>query len=43
MKTTEVNSSLIGKRCRCMFTGMMVTGTIVDVKDERNSTNVKVR
>ena len=43
MKTTEVNRSLIGKRCRCMFTGMMVTGTIVDVKDERNTTNVKVR
>ena len=43
MKTTEVNRSLIGKRCRCMFTGMIVTGTIVDIKDERNSTNVKVR
>lgn len=43
MKTTEINRSLIGKRCRCMFTGMMVTGTIVDIKDERNSTNVKVR
>ncbi|WP_456360187.1 DUF7258 domain-containing protein, partial [Macellibacteroides fermentans] len=27
MKTTEVNESIIGKRCKCIFTGLMVTGT----------------
>lgn len=26
MKTTEVNKNLIGRRCECIFTGMMVTG-----------------
>ena len=25
MKTTEVNKELIGKRCECIFTGLMVT------------------
>ena len=28
MKTTEVNKELIGKRCECIFTGLMVTGII---------------
>ncbi|WP_455550440.1 DUF7258 domain-containing protein, partial [Bacteroides pyogenes] len=26
MKTTEVNKELIGRRCECIFTGLMVTG-----------------
>ena len=30
MKTTEVSKDLIGKRCECIFTGMMVTGVIKD-------------
>lgn len=30
MKTTEVNKELIGKRCECIFTGLMVTGVIED-------------
>ncbi len=28
MKTIEVNKELIGKRCECIFTGLMVTGVI---------------
>ena len=32
MKTTEVNESIIGKRCKCIFTGLMVTGTIEEIK-----------
>ena len=30
MKTTEVSKDLIGRRCECIFTGMMVTGVIED-------------
>ncbi len=30
MKTTEVNRGLIGRRCECIFTGLMVTGVIED-------------
>ena len=43
MKTTEVNKELIGKRCECIFTGLMVTGVIEDIQDDRHSTAVKVR
>ena len=43
MKTTEVNKNLIGRRCECIFTGMMVTGVIEDIQDDRHSTAVKVR
>ena len=42
MKTTEVNKELIGKRCECIFTGMMVTGVIEDIKGNKYSVNVKV-
>lgn len=42
MKTTEVNKELIGKRCECIFTGMMVTGVIEDIKENKYSVNVKV-
>ena len=41
MKTTEVNKELIGKRCECIFTGLMVTGVIEDIEDDRHSTAVK--
>lgn len=42
MKTTEINQSIIGKRCECMFTGMMVKGIITEIKDCKYSVNVKV-
>ena len=42
MKTTEVNKNLIGRRCECIFTGMMVTGVIEDIKGNKYSVNVKV-
>jgi len=29
MKTTEVNKKLIGRRCECIFTGMMVYQRII--------------
>ena len=28
MKTTEVNKRIIGRRCKCIFTGLLVTGII---------------
>ncbi|NCD10159.1 MAG: hypothetical protein EOL98_12200 [Negativicutes bacterium] len=43
MKTTEVNDSIIGKRCKCIFTGLMVTGTIEDIKIEEHTAEVNVR
>lgn len=43
MKTTEVNKELIGKRCECIFTGLMVTGVIEGIQDDPHSTTVKVR
>ena len=43
MKTTEVNKELIGRRCECIFTGLMVTGVIEDIQDDRHSIAVKVR
>lgn len=42
MKTSEVNDSLIGKRCKCIFTGLMVTGTIEEVKITKHTAEVKV-
>ncbi|MDR0824719.1 MAG: hypothetical protein LBN74_06455, partial [Prevotella sp.] len=43
MKTTEVNKEIIGKRCKCVFTGLMVTGTIEDIKISEYTAEVKVR
>lgn len=37
MKTTEVNKNLIGRRCECIFTGMMVTGVIEDIEENKYS------
>ena len=42
MKTTEVNKNLIGRRCECIFTGMMITGVIEDIEENKYSVNVKV-
>lgn len=43
MKTTEVIKDLIGRRCECISTGMMVTGVIEDIEENKYSANVKVR
>jgi hypothetical protein len=42
MKTTEVNESIIGKRCKSIFTGLMVTGTIEEIKTTKHTSEVKV-
>lgn len=42
MKATEVNEEIIGKRCKCIFTGLMVTGTIEDIKITEHTAEVKV-
>jgi len=43
MKAKDVNEELIGKRCKCVFSGLMVTGTIEDTKIEDNTAEVLVR
>lgn len=43
MKTAEVNKDLIGRRCQCIFTGLMVTGVIENIEENKYSVNVKVR
>ena len=43
MKTTEVNKELIGRRCECIFTGLMVTGVIEDTEENEHTKEVKVR
>lgn len=43
MKTTEVNKKLIGRRCECIFTGLMVTGVIEDTEENEHTIEVKVR
>ena len=43
MKTSEVNDSIIGKRCKSVFTGLMVTGTIEETKITEYTAEVKVR
>jgi hypothetical protein len=43
MKASEVNKSIIGKRCRSIFTAMMVTGVIEDINITRHTAEVKVR
>lgn len=42
MKTTEINQSIIGKRCECMFIGIVVKGTITEIEECKYSVNVKV-
>jgi hypothetical protein len=43
MKTTEVNESIIGKRCKCIFTGLMVTGVIEEADIYEHTAEVKIR
>lgn len=43
MKTTEVNENIIGKRCKCIFTGLMVTGVIEETTVTQHVAEVKVR
>lgn len=43
MKTNEVNDSIIGKRCKCIFTGLMVTGTIKAINITKYTAEVEVR
>lgn len=43
MKTTEVNKELIGRRCECIFTGLMVTGVIEDTEENEHTIEVKVQ
>jgi len=43
MKTTEVTEKIIGKRCKSIFTGLMVTGVIEDLRITKNTAEVKVR
>ncbi len=43
MKTTEVNESIIGKRCKCIFTGLMVTGFIEEATVNQHVAEVKIR
>jgi hypothetical protein len=42
MKLTEVNNTIIGKRCKCIFTGMMVTGVIEEITKDQHAVQVKV-
>ena len=42
MKAAEVTTDLIGKRCKCIFTGLMVTGTIEEIKITEYTAEVKV-
>ncbi len=42
MKTTEVNNKIIGRRCKCIFTGLLVTGVIEAVEENVYSVQVKV-
>jgi len=43
MKASEVNKELIGKRCKCIFTGLMVTGTIENTNIGEHTAEVLVR
>ncbi|SHE48794.1 hypothetical protein SAMN05444274_101495 [Mariniphaga anaerophila] len=43
MKPTEINNTIIGKRCKCIFTGMMVTGVIEEITKDQHAVQVKVR
>ena len=42
MKAKEVNEELIGKRCKCVFSGLMVTGIIEDIKISEHTAEVLV-
>ncbi len=42
MKAKDVSEELIGKRCKCIFTGLMVTGTIEEIKVGEHTEEVRV-
>ncbi|GHV15529.1 hypothetical protein FACS1894169_07190 [Bacteroidia bacterium] len=43
MKPDEVNKDMAGKRCKCIFMGLMVTGTIEEICIGDLTADVKVR
>ncbi len=43
MKTTEVNESLIGKRCECVSFGLRVTGRIISIEEDEYCVRVNIR
>ena len=43
MKTTEVNESLIGKRCECVSFGSRVTGRITSIEEDEYCVRVNIR
>lgn len=43
MKTSEVNSNLIGKRVKGVFTAMDVTGTITEIVEDKYSIGVAIK
>lgn len=43
MKAKDVSEELVGKRCKCVFSGLMVTGVIEEVKTSEETVEVKVR
>lgn len=43
MKTTEVNESMIGKRCECVSFGSRVTGRITSIEEDEYCVRVNIR
>ncbi len=43
MKASEVTADIIGKRCKSIFTGLMVSGVIEDINITQYTAEVKVR
>jgi hypothetical protein len=43
MKAIEVTADIIGKRCKSIFTAMMVSGVIEDIRITEHTAEVKVR
>ena len=42
MTTKEITNELIGRRCRCIFTGLMVEGTITEIIEDKYVKGVMV-
>lgn len=42
MKIAEVTQEIIGRRCECIFTGLMVTGIIEAIEEDKYIIEVKV-
>lgn len=43
MTTAEVNKSLIGKKVKCIFTGLETTGTIEQIVENKHSKGVEIK